>query len=408
MNIIQQKEERVMKLNKKIIILLLFYFTSILSAIDSETFFDDRKYRINYYINQSKSIVVILKNKRGHIATIKSHLPFLSKEYSIVEDIDNDGSMDNILVFLDSENSHDDFLIKVIYNNKVYSIEHFPSSLDFERYTKIDKNLYMLPKIIQKKITALLIKMKKNYFLINNNFKYEMEQKKGYLWGGNDYDYKPWGERGIYSLSEEETNKVLTKEVKSRIGLKEKKIGSLDYLESYLYKYIDKLGKHYLLIEKYKLKNSISEVIKVYGFLSNKKSSILEWSFRDFSINGESVYIHMDNNIEDINNDGIVEPIFYYRINSEVKVLIFYKGEKIIIRTQNIQNFLGNNKNIKLGQILVDKLLYELPQSIQQDVLERLKDMLRYDGGRFLNSKKAMNNKTLRIMADEKLIEQEQ
>ena len=378
-----------------------------MSAIDSETFFDDRKYRINYYINQNKSIVVILKNKRGHITTIKSHLSFLSKEYSIVEDIDNDGSMDNILVFLDSKNSHDNFLIKVIYNNKVYSIEHFPSSLDFERYTTIDRKLYTLPKIIQKKITALLIKMKKNYFPINNNFKYEMEQKKGYLWGGNDYDYKPWGERGIYSLTEEEKNKVLTKEVKSSIGLKEKKIDSLDYLKSNLYEYTDKLGKHYLLIEKYKLKNSTSDVIKVYGFLNNKKSSILEWGFRDFSVNGEPIYIHMDNNIQDIDNDNIIEPIFYYRVNNEVKILIIYKGQKIVIRTQNLQNFLGSNKQIELGKILVDKLFYKLPKSIQKNIFEILKNMLRYDGGRFINIKEAMKNKTLQIVADEKLIEQE-
>lgn len=294
-------------------------------------------------------------------------------------------------------------IIIIKYLDKKVIIKNFPNSFDCERYMKVNSSFYRLPQKIQNES----IKVMKEF----NSFDEEsLREKEVFLWDKsclNNFSYKPWGERGIYSLSAEKKRKVLTKEVKSTIGLKEKKIDSLNYLESNLYEYMDKLGKHYLLIEKYKLKNSISEVIKVYGFLNNKKSTILEWSFRDFSINGESVYIHMDNNIKDIDNDNIIEPIFYYRVNKEVKVLIIYKGQKIVIRTQNIQNFLGSDKQSDLGKVLVDKLFYRLPQSIQKDALEKLKNMLRYDGGRFLNIKEAMKNKILIIGADEKLIDEE-
>jgi len=299
------------------------------------------------------------------------------------------------------EKKEDIIIIK--YLDKQVIIEDFPNSFDCQRYMKVSPSFYSLPTNIQNESIKVMEKF--------NSFEEEsLKKKEVFLWDKNCLDmfyYKPWGERGIYKLSEEKTNKVLTKEVKISIGLKEKKIDSLDYLEFNLYEYADKLGKHYLLIEKYKLKNSISDVIKVYGFLNNKKSSILEWSFRDFSANGEPVYIHMDNNIQDIDNDNIIEPIFYYRVNNEVKVLIIYKGQKIVIRTQNLQNFLGSNNQMELGKILVGKLFYELPKTIQRNIFKILENMLLYDGGRFINIKEAMNNQTLRIVADEKLIEQE-
>jgi len=346
-----------MKLNKKIIIIFLL-ISNCLFAINSNTFFYDknRDYSISYFIDNTGKLVLTGKEKKRNLFTIKSYLGFLSKKYSIIEDIDNDGLIDNILLFLDEKKSTNDFLIKIIYKNKICTIRHISSSLDCERYTKIDASFYRLPKIIQTRVLKLLTQMKSDTFLIDNDFKEDIKLHSLYLWDKSCLDFqifKPWGERGIYPLKEEEIKSIIKARVRKKFDIK----NSIPIV----YKYRDKLGEQYLVIDSpyQSYSENYSKNMRIFNFIKKKNGLNLQWKLRDFSMN--PIYVHMDNNMKDIDGDGLIDPIISYETESGFKIILFYKNRKIAIRA----NLEGDIEQLSIN---IDKRLYTIPFKIQEKV----------------------------------------
>lgn len=289
--------------------------------------------------------------------------------------------------------------IEILYQNKIIKIESFDpvSGFDCMMYTKVDKEFYSLPDEIQQKAWN---KAKEKY-IINDNYNADILKKEIFLWDDECLEanyFHPSGIRGIYALSNEKMSLIVTKKLKNTLHIKESKDMNLT-----LYTYKDKLGLHYILIYKYTFKPTYQKIIKVFSFQKKNKKIVVDWKLKDFSDTDEDVYIHMDRNFQDLDKDGVVDPIISYRINDEIKILIMYKNKKVGIRSHDVKNLLLS----KDAKILIDKSFYKLPKSIQTKAFQKLKNMLHFAGARFLNYEKALKNKTLILKPDPKLIDRE-
>jgi len=256
--------------------------------------------------------------------------------------------------------------IIINYNNNKIKIKNFPSSFDCKRYMTVDKDFYLLPQNIQEKsIEKLKILTENRKLTVVNNFPEQFKNKQIYIWDKSCLaldKYKPWGERGIYPLPADEINTLFSKEIRTKFNL---------YYETPLvYSYNDKEGLHYLVIDSpYESLETYNypKDIKIYTFIMKNNHLTLAWKIRDFS--KDEIYIHIDENIKDIDNDGYVDPILYYFLENEFKIILVYKGKKVIIRAKNIDEM----KNTK---IYIDKQLYSLPQEIQNAVVTKIKHLL--------------------------------
>ena len=77
-------------------------------------------------------------------------------------DIDGDGLVDPIIVYGSKPESDSEpyrVNILVYYKGKKYAQRHTDGDLDFMRSTKIDKDFYTLPKVIQENVTSITEKM---------------------------------------------------------------------------------------------------------------------------------------------------------------------------------------------------------------------------------------------------------
>jgi len=259
-----------------------------------------------------------------------------------------------------------DNLLIVNYNNNKIKIKNFPSSFDCKRYMTVDKDFYLLPQNIQEKaIEKLKILAENKKLTVVDNFLEQIKEKKIFIWDSSCLEldkYKPWGERGISPLPADKINTLFSKEVRTKFNLHSK--------TPLVYSYNDKEGLHYLVIdapyESLKTHNYPKDM-KIYAFTMKNNYLVLAWKIRDFSEDG--VYIHMDENMKDIDDDGYIDPILFYFLENEFKIILVYKGKKIAIRAKYIYEI----KNTKIN---IDKQLYSLPQEIQNAVVAKIKHLL--------------------------------
>lgn len=114
----------------------------------------------------------------------------VSKEYSInfwtkyfeLNDYDNDGSIDPIMVYgTYGMNGTDDGRIKILvyHNGKKRAIRHQNGTLDFERNTKVDELYYELPIGIKKRVSQIMANITENeHGIFPSGWQTAMENKK--------------------------------------------------------------------------------------------------------------------------------------------------------------------------------------------------------------------------------------
>lgn len=148
------------------------------------------------------------------------------------------------------------------------------------------------------------------------------------------------------------------------------------YPISKVYKCLDNTGQFYIVLTEsidVNKDNDIHHHLRAYNIRQVKNAFSENWIIKDFIIMQGT-----DDDIEhsiwfwtkycefvDINNDGVIDPILVYgssgsnyTSDGRIKILIFYKGQKIAIRHQN--GVLDSERNTK-----VDKAFYALPVAVQ-------------------------------------------
>ena len=171
-------------------------------------------------------------------------------------------------------------------------------------------------------------------------------------------------------LEKETVEKLFTSSTKERLGI--------TFPIFRVYEYADHNGKHFFVMTENpyqeSAKDPLNDVIK--GFCISEKGEKMEvlWSLRDFKEAANNK--HDDETsiwfwskycqFTDIDKDGLVEPIIVYGTaasngmnDGRIKILIYYKGQKVGIRHQN-----GISDGDRYTK--VDKTFYTLPVSIQQ------------------------------------------
>lgn len=156
-----------------------------------------------------------------------------------------------------------------------------------------------------------------------------------------------------------------------------------------VYEFVDLIGKHELVLTEHPKSISDVDSIQAFCFLIEDASKNLEWKLNDFiatqndlpdetSIWFWTKYLRL----EDLNNDGKIDPIIVYGTKGEygtedgrLKLLIYLNGKKYAIRHQNSGMDFGRNTT-------VDKSFYTLSPSIQLFVKELMH--LIYDSGKVI------------------------
>ena len=129
--------------------------------------------------------------------------------------------------------------------------------------------------------------------------------------------------------------------------------------------------------------DTLSHQIRALDFKNNKGGLFKQWEINDFTIkqvngNGEEDAIWFWTKylkIEDIDNDGLIDLVLVYGSwgtngydDGRIKMLTFYKGQKIAIRHQN--GVLDDERNTQ-----VDAAFYFLPivfQNAVEGIMNRL------------------------------------
>jgi len=177
-----------------------------------------------------------------------------------------------------------------------------------------------------------------------------------------------------------------------------------------VYGFKDKLGTHYLVLSEHAYYNNAHETkldsIRAVCINVSNENPVLEWSINDFILS-EGNQVSEEYSIwfwtkflklEDIDKDGIIEPILVYGTSGingtddgRVKLLTFYHGEKKAIRHQN--GTLDHERNTQ-----VDKSFYELPIAIQQRIKEVMQEISTHNLAIFPSGwQEAMQKKTLKF-----------
>jgi len=149
-------------------------------------------------------------------------------------------------------------------------------------------------------------------------------------------------------------------------------------------KFHDSDGEHYVVMtENMEGCEACHDKIKAYCFLKEGNAYELEWKMQDFilpkgnDVSEEYSISFWDDYLlfEDLNNDGLIEPILVYGTlgindtdDGRIKILIYYKGKKRAIRHQN--STLDGERHTQ-----VDAKFYELPSNIQRQVQSIMKDI---------------------------------
>jgi hypothetical protein len=121
----------------------------------------------------------IIKNPNNHAE--ESTIWFWSK-YICIEDIDQDGITDFIVVYgTKGLNGIDDGRLKILvyYKNHKFAVRHQNGVLDFERQTQIDSSIYGLPERIQESVIVLIQSIiKDGHAIFASDWKKSFENNK--------------------------------------------------------------------------------------------------------------------------------------------------------------------------------------------------------------------------------------
>ena len=197
-------------------------------------------------------------------------------------------------------------------------------------------------------------------------------------------------------LPETEVQSIFTDSIKANLGIR--------FQIFRAYEYNDKLGKHYLVLtERTQGEQAKNDSIKAINVLVGDKKMSVQWTINDFRLKENefseeysiwfwSKYIELN----DIDGDGIIEPIIIYGTSGmngtgdgRIKILTYYKDKKTAIRHQNGE--LDSQRNTK-----VEYDFYELPNSVQTKVKEIMKKIHEDGNGIFpYGWENAMANKKL-------------
>lgn len=188
-------------------------------------------------------------------------------------------------------------------------------------------------------------------------------------------------ETGANILASETVHEFFTDSIKKQYGI--------DHPIWRVYSYDDNGGRHYLVLSESDDKrvvngtDTVHRNIHALELLQQKEGWIKKWEIRDRANdptgtnNGEqSIWFWTRySQFRDIDKNGTVHPILVYGTaginqtdDGRIRILIFYKGQKIFIRHQNGVH--DRERNTK-----VDKAFYSLPASIQSNVKSVMKKM---------------------------------
>jgi hypothetical protein len=182
-------------------------------------------------------------------------------------------------------------------------------------------------------------------------------------------------------LPKAEAVKVFTPDVKTKLGI------TLPVVRTY--SYTDKNGKYYMVLtEKFdglKDGDTVHKTIKAFNFESTAAGPEKQWEINDAANKATADY-DGERSIwfwtrycmfQDIDKDGLADPIIVYGTSGSggydegrgrVKILIYYRGNKIVLRHQD--GVLDDERNTQL-----DAAFYKLPKVIQNEVVKIMHDI---------------------------------
>ena len=178
-------------------------------------------------------------------------------------------------------------------------------------------------------------------------------------------------------LSQQATAKLFTDSLNKQLGI--------TYPIRRVYKCIDKSGHFFIVLTESNDtttadKDTLNYNIKAFNFRQDKNGLLKKWEINDF-ITHQANYLDVKDAMEtsiwfwtkysefaDIDNDSLIDPIIVYGTggmnytgDGRIKILIYYKGQKVAIRHQN--GTLDFERNTQ-----VDESFYSLPTKLQEHV----------------------------------------
>jgi hypothetical protein len=184
------------------------------------------------------------------------------------------------------------------------------------------------------------------------------------------------------------TSKILTsKEIKDVFNDEVLTMLNITFPIFRVYKYTDKSGEYYCLLTESRNqitsdKDTLNHKIKSVNVKSANGSFTKTWEINDNVVkteNDESSIRFWTKYIDfrDCDGDGLVDPIIIYGTSAangyddgRIKFIIYYRGEKIAVRHQNgVLDFERETQ--------VDKAFYDLPQSLQTSVKQKIELMMK-------------------------------
>ena len=214
--ILQKVKEEVEMIHKILLGLLFFNFLNQVMANELlYKSYEDKKGKHTIYLEE-ETVTNVDKKKIKRITKIFSTLNnsiewnltdkyWLSKEvssYSVIDDFDNDGTKDIILLYgIDTSGTFSgsnvehyiDFELAVIYKNKIAKIMHTSDADDCYRYTEVDKVFYTFPKVVIKKIEDMLSLLREKHGIqIPDDFRKQIKREEKYILDDSCREDKPW------------------------------------------------------------------------------------------------------------------------------------------------------------------------------------------------------------------------
>lgn len=159
-----------------------------------------------------------------------------------------------------------------------------------------------------------------------------------------------------------------------------------------VYKCKDTAGEFFVVLTESNDKinsdnDTLNSSIKAFNFQPGQNGLIKKWEIYDFIIRPAGSE-KMENSIwfwtkysefKDIDNDHLIDPVIIYGTSGinytddgRIKIFIYYKGQKYVIRHQN--GVYDQDRNTK-----VDKAFYSLPLKIQ-DYVKQIMEKMTDDG----------------------------
>lgn len=154
-----------------------------------------------------------------------------------------------------------------------------------------------------------------------------------------------------------------------------------------VYRYSDKTGQYYLVLTESRNvitadKDTFNHKIKAINVKADNSSFNKIWEINDNIIKTEhdevSIWFATKyTEIKDYDGDGLADIVVIYNTSASnglddgrIKFIIYYKGQKVAIRHQNgVLDFERETH--------VDKAFYDLPQSLQTSIKQKMETMVR-------------------------------